>query len=171
MKLLGNLLYKIISAVLVLVVCLDILQLCSVIILHRDRPEIFGWSQAVVLSGSMEPAFSKGDLLLIHREDEYSVGDIITFLDGDALTTHRIMEVKNHGYVTKGDANNVQDRELIPAGHVVGRVAAVVPGIGNVVLFLKKPLGFLTAVLLAAAFLWGKDIIRLRKQTERRTPK
>ena len=54
-------------------------------------PTVFGWGNAVVLSGSMEPELPVGSLLLIHREESYEVGEIVTYEDENgSLVTHRL---------------------------------------------------------------------------------
>lgn len=50
-----------------------------------ENPTIFGYSTAVVVSGSTEPALSVDDLILNHTQDSYEEGDIITFRNGAAL--------------------------------------------------------------------------------------
>uniref|UniRef100_A0A2C9JGU3 Signal peptidase complex catalytic subunit SEC11 n=1 Tax=Biomphalaria glabrata TaxID=6526 RepID=A0A2C9JGU3_BIOGL len=51
----------------------------------------------VVLSGSMEPAFHRGDLLLLtnHREEPIRVGEIVVFkIEGrDIPIVHRVLKV------------------------------------------------------------------------------
>jgi signal peptidase len=67
----------------------------------------------VVTSGSMEPTFAPGDLIMIVRMDpkQAKVGDITTFMTEDgSILTHRIVEIKTNGEViTKGDANKTVD--------------------------------------------------------------
>ena len=74
-------------------------------------PTVFGYGCAVVETGSMEPAIGAGDFIIVHAEEEYAVGDVITFYDSTRgeYVTHRIILVTESGYTTKGDANNAQD--------------------------------------------------------------
>ena len=61
----------------------------------------------------MMPTFEKGDYILIKKQKEYNVGDIITYeveeQGNKYLVTHRIIEEYENGYITKGDANNTND--------------------------------------------------------------
>ncbi|KAH0512903.1 Signal peptidase complex catalytic subunit SEC11C [Microtus ochrogaster] len=91
----------------------------------------------VVLSGSMEPAFHRGDLLFLtnFREDPIRAGEIVVFkVEGrDIPIVHRVIKVheKDNGdikFLTKGDNNEVDDRGLYKEGQnwlekkdVVGR--------------------------------------------------
>ena len=135
-----------------------LLNLCFFI-----RPELFGWSRAVILSGSMEPSMSIGDLVIVHREKEYRVGDIVVFDSGGLSVTHRILEKAQEGFVTKGDANNVPDKELLSENHIIGRVAVVIPMVGKAVLFLKNPAGMMLIMMLAIWLIWGADVVRMVK--------
>ena len=146
------------SAVLASLVIAVLLNLCFFI-----RPELFGWSRAVILSGSMEPSMSIGDLVIVHREKEYRVGDIVVFDSGGLSATHRILEKAQEGFVTKGDANNVPDKELLSENHIIGRVAVVIPMVGKAVLFLKNPAGMMLIMMLAIWLIWGADVVRMVK--------
>ena len=143
------------TAVLASLVIAVVLNLCFFI-----RPEL---SRAVILSGSMEPSMSIGDLVIVHREKEYRVGDIVVFDSGGLSVTHRILEKAQEGFVTKGDANNVPDKELLSENHIIGRVAVVIPMVGKAVLFLKNPAGMMLIMMLAIWLIWGADVVRMVK--------
>ena len=79
----------------------------------------------VVLSGSMEPAFHRGDLLFItnYKQEDIKVGEIIAFkVEGrDIPIVHRVLELHEKGdgtvkFLTKGDNNSVDDRGLYAPG-------------------------------------------------------
>ena len=59
----------------------------------NQLPMPFGYGAAVVLSGSMEPEFSKGDLIVVNETDTYEVNDIVVFQDGNSLVVHRIINI------------------------------------------------------------------------------
>lgn len=112
-----------------------------------EHSTLFGYSTAIVISGSMSPAIEVDDMVIIHREDAYSRGDIITYKDGKSLVTHRIHEITQDGYITKGDANNTTDGTISPDS-VVGRVVTVIPKVGKLISFLRTPLGMCSIVLI-----------------------
>ena len=106
----------------------------------------------VVLSGSMEPAFQRGDILFLNNQEEnVRVGDIVVFkIKGrDIPIVHRVLKVhqKPDGDVdllTKGDNNSVDDRGLYAPGQmwlqredVLGRARGAVPYIGMVTIILN----------------------------------
>lgn len=114
----------------------------------NQLPMPFGYGAAVVLSGSMEPEFSKGDLIIIEKTDTFAVDDIVVFQDGNSLVVHRIIKIDGEIVTTKGDANNIAD-ESISRSAVKGKVLFWIPFIGRVVTFLKTPIG--TICIIAAA--------------------
>lgn len=128
-----------------------------------DCPTILGYSTAVVASGSMVPALSVDDLILNHAQDDYAVGDIITFRSGSSLTTHRIIEVTEDGYVTQGDANNTADPGAVSADAVVGRVVGKVPHVGSALAFLKTPLGMVTLIFAGALMIELPFLLQRRR--------
>lgn len=135
-----------------LALSLALLLLCNLYLIFMERidgtefPTILGYSTAVVASGSMEPALSVDDLVLNHAQNSYAAGDIITFRSGDSLTTHRIADITEAGYITRGDANNAVDPDVVPPDAVVGRVVGKIPHIGSALAFLKTPLGMMVLV-------------------------
>lgn len=132
-------------------------------------PALFGYAAVTVLSGSMEPAFSAGDLLVIRQQDRYEPGDIVTFSDGGVLITHRIIGREEDGFRTKGDANNAADGALLRPQQIRGRVVCRLPAAGRVVLFLRTPAGLLLVLTagLGALILTGPRQKRQRKGGER----
>lgn len=116
----------------------------------NNLPMPFGYGAAVVLSGSMEPEFSVGDLIIVKETDEFDLNDIVVFEDGNSLVVHRIVGIGPEEIITKGDANNIED-EPMPHEAVLGRVLFCIPFIGNVVSFFKTPVGII--LLVAAAIL------------------
>ncbi|KAL8138682.1 hypothetical protein V2J09_004683 [Rumex salicifolius] len=110
----------------------------------------------VVLSGSMEPAFKRGDNLLVYMsKDPIRVGEIIVFnVDGfDTPIVHRVIKVhenKDTGKVdimTKGDNNRFDDSNLYPRGqlwlqqhHIIGRAVGYLPYVGWFkIIMIEKP--------------------------------
>ncbi|KEG12683.1 signal peptidase type I [Trypanosoma grayi] len=121
----------------------------------------------VVLSGSMEPAYHRGDLLLLHKVTPVNIGDVIVFTlpDRTVPIVHRVHRVHEGGgtrlFLTKGDNNEFDDRTLYPTGHrwvreedAVGKVFAIIPSAGFLTIFSEgRP--WVKVVVLAAALAWG----------------
>ncbi len=128
----------------------------------------------VVLSGSMEPTMSPGDVIYVEGVSAGAVeeGDVISFeRNGEARpTTHRVVEVVEDGdgvvFRTKGDNNEDPDRELVKPSQVEGRLMSVdgiplvVPYVGYLVRFAATETGFalfaiVPLVLLVVSEVWN----------------
>ena len=125
-------------------------------------PMPFGWGVSVVLSGSMEPALSVDDLVIVHEQESYGVDDIVVYQDGNSLVVHRIVSIDGEEAVTMGDANNAEDPPVALTS-IKGKAVAHIPFAGVVVRFLKSPVGFLL-VLIAALALFELPYLRQRKK-------
>lgn len=145
---------KILQVLLAVVLCcaliLNLWMLAQQLILKREAPEVFGYSQYIVTSGSMEPDFSPGDMILIKKEPGYELGDIVTFRDAAGQTvTHKIVGRVEGQFITQGTANNTEDDDLLPPERILGKLQVVLPGVGQAVIFLRSPLGILILVVVA----------------------
>ncbi|WP_256298228.1 signal peptidase I [Haloarchaeobius salinus] len=127
----------------------------------------------VVLSGSMEPEISPGDVVIVDERPTAAIeeGDVVTFVrgEGDKPVTHRVVGVEERGdttvFTTKGDANEDVDSQPIPAGNVIGEVAVTIPYIGHVIQFAQRPVGFVVLVLLPLGLLGLSEVWAIvRKQ-------
>ncbi|WP_336023156.1 signal peptidase I [Halobellus salinisoli] len=119
-------------------------------------PQVVGADHGfVVLSGSMEPAMSPGDAIIVREAspEEIEERDIITYrTDSDTPTTHRVVDVVEQdgsvAYATKGDANEDADPGSIAHEQVIGEVLFVIPLLGYVVQFVNTTVGFAALVVL-----------------------
>lgn len=132
---------------------------------------LLGWRLEAVETGSMEPIYPVGSLVVVRPVDpsDVRVGMAIAFApdDGPTLVTHRVVEVINQpsglSFRTKGDANATADPHPVPARAVRGRAAWAVPRLGTVVQWLAWPRGFALLVVLPAVLL-GVSEVRLRRR-------
>lgn len=141
---------------------------------NKDKvPSIGGYCPLIVLTGSMEPEISDGDLIICKQIDSSDVkeGDIIAFFDPDstgrAVLTHRVVELVNEDgalkFRTKGDANNTDDKSLVPASELVGIYRTKISGAGNVAMFMQTTAGLVVCVVLPLVLLIAWDIFRRRR--------
>lgn len=136
----------------ILIVLFVILLICNwyfiaVRTLKNKNPTLFGYSTAIVVSGSMTGTINVNDMIIIHHKDSYSCGDIITYQNEGSLVTHRIEEITDAGYITKGDSNNTPDKDPVTEDKIVGSVIMVIPKVGLLVTALKTPIGIFCIVL------------------------
>jgi signal peptidase len=123
-------------------------------------PQVIGADHGfVILSGSMEPTVSPGDVVIVDRSASVGVGDVITFSDGGEVpTTHRVIGVQDGQYVTQGDANQYPDSNPVAPSNVLGRVVLTIPLIGHVILWVNTPLGYVSLVVLPLVLLVGDGL-------------
>ena len=99
--------------------------LLTIIIVVLSIFIVLRWTNKVMLyqiaSGSMEDELYVGDYIIITPADEYKEGDVITYLKNDIPITHRLIEIKDGEYITRGDANNTED-EPIHKSDILGKL-------------------------------------------------
>ena len=113
----------------------------------------------VVVSGSMEPAFYRGDIVAVQKADllgiqefnpnDVKVGDIVVYNAKwfDQPVIHRIIDTKDINgktmYEIKGDNNNRSDPYYVSADQIQAKVMTwgdtpiVIPKIGYLSLWLR----------------------------------
>ncbi|BAA29679.1 signal peptidase I [Pyrococcus horikoshii] len=124
--------------------------------LHTETPLV------VVVSGSMEPVFHRGDVVLLEgvRPEEVRVGDVIVYrsIISRYPIIHRVRGIKYiyiNGkrelcFITWGDHNPVPDiyytpegiLDCVPAEAVEAKALAVFPRIGIISIKVRELLGF-----------------------------
>ncbi|CAJ0927930.1 unnamed protein product, partial [Mesorhabditis belari] len=107
----------------------------------------------VVLTGSMEPAFYRGDLLFLTNDqlDPVRAGDmpVCRISTLNVPFVHRVIKVHEKSshdtkFLTKGDNNRIDDRGLYASGQlwlnrsdVIGRAKGLIPWIGMVTILMN----------------------------------
>ena len=134
-------------------------------LLGNQMPMPFGYGSAVVLSGSMEPTLSVGDLIIVKETQTLTENQIIVYAQTGSLVVHRIKTISGSQIIAQGDANNAPDAP-IDAFCVKGEVVAVVPGAGSVVEAIRSPAGILVIVGLAAVLLELPHLRRKKKDEQ-----
>ena len=132
-------------------------------LLGNKMPMPFGYGAAVVLSGSMEPTFSKDDLIFVKKTDSIDTGDIVVYQSNNSLVVHRVVSMDGDMVVTKGDANNIEDASFDKSA-IKGVVVGSIPGLGIIVNAIKTPTG--TVVVLLCAFLLIELSFRKQKESD-----
>jgi signal peptidase I len=149
---------KVVSNLLYWLICLTLLLMIIMVVSSRasgGEPELFGYQIKTVLSGSMEPTFKTGSIILVEKiknPKNLAKDDVITFhQDEQTVVTHRIDEVVKQGdnvfYKTKGDNNEDPDTNPVLSENIVAKYTGVtVPFIGYFLTYASSPIG--TALLL-----------------------
>ncbi len=132
-------------------------------ILKVDVPMVGGYSALIVLSGSMEPTIMTGEVIVIHAEPEYKLKDILTYRDGSILVTHRIVNVTNDTYTTRGDANNTDDPP-IKKSQAVGKTIFHIPYLGKAILFVQSPVGLASVLFILIGLKVMYSLLRTKQE-------
>ncbi|MBI2765101.1 MAG: signal peptidase I [Chloroflexi bacterium] len=109
----------------------------------------FGYLPAFVPSESMQPAISRGDLVLTKSvdPDQVKVGDIVMYkLSAQQRVLHRVVAIRKgedggREFIFKGDNNNAEDLLPVRDKQLVGRFIGGVPKVGWVPLKFQTLLG------------------------------
>lgn len=125
MKNISGLIKTIAYLILTFIVGIVIYSFISTQILKKDYTNIFGYTYYSVATGSMKPVISPNDLIFVKITKNVSKGDIITFKDNGSIVTHRLIDINNNKYITKGDANNTSDTG-INKSDIIGKVVYII---------------------------------------------
>lgn len=134
-------------------------------------PRLLGGDSLTVLSGSMEPTFSPGDVVVVKGIDDgevctdISVGTIITYFpeaNDPTLITHRVVgktigtfeDGTSCRLITQGDANSSVDEPVSPA-QVRGVFMYGVPGLGWARQWVSQNPALLGGIAVAVLIGWG----------------
>ena len=144
---------------------------------NDEIPDVIGYRPVIVLSGSMEPTFNTGDMILLEPAkdpENLQKDDVIAYLVGGKVTTHRIVQITElegkKMYITKGDYNNIEDRIPVEPSQIQGVYNGKrIPNLGNIMMFMQSNMGILVflGVPFAGYILW--DIFKRRKDSNKKT--
>ena len=149
-----------------------LMVLCAVFLMGS---RVMGYQCFTVISGSMEPKYSVGDLIYVKNVDANTiqVGDDITFILNEDLVvaTHRVVRIdaENQRLYTKGLANEIEDSDPVHFNNVIGVPQFSIPKLGYVSDFVQNPPGMYITIgvgiiLILAVFL--PDMIGKKKNED-----
>ena len=166
LKIIFDIFYVIMLLFFVLVVVISMQSKLSGDVVRFGKYQLYA-----VEGGSMEPNIKKGSVIIISPVDIKSlqVGDVITFINPDdnkTVVTHRIVKI-NEGdeitFITRGDANNADDNDLLPANNILGKVHIAIPFIGFLMSFARTKEGLLTLIIIPGVLIIFFEILNLVK--------
>ena len=152
--------FKVFNVAAIALILVSVFVLLSVVLTPAGQvPQVLGYSVFRVMTGSMEPEIREDSLLLVKKTppEDIAPGDVISFFSPDpmlegAVNTHRVVRIeKENGrtqFITKGDANVIEDTYPVDASALVGRVVFKSYGLGKAVSLLSNPLVFGIIILL-----------------------
>lgn len=166
--------YRIVCGIFIIAIFLNFLFLFNTSRLKEGQlPRFFGYTPLIENTGSMEPVMKQGDLIFVKAEDEVKKDDIIAWYNTEGgITTHRITGVNADGsFITKGDSNNIRDRSGVQQKQIIGVYSGKLAGAGYILMYLQKPQGLMTVVLVIICIgclaLWGLERRENKRLRER----
>ena len=131
----------------------------------KDRG-LFGYKGYVVVSGSMEPMIHPGDFIFVRTGSYADIKekDVITFMGIEEIVTHRAMTIAEEGITTQGDANNVEDERKVQSDDFIGTYLMRLPYFGYFIVYLQKPLVFISLCILLAGYLIFTYIVDTKRE-------
>ena len=154
LKLIGRIVGAVLTFLLAFMLISNVYCICVKTFGGQEHPKFLGFSSSVVISGSMADTIEVNDLVICSERRSYKVGDIITYISkSGSLVTHRIVGETEEGFITRGDANNTDDREPVKVDSIMGKAFLIIPGVGLVVEFMNTPLGLMCMVFIGISIL------------------
>jgi len=109
---------------------------------------IFKYKPTAILSNSMKPIYSRGDVVVVEKLSKKELNklkkyDIIEYILDGTIVAHRIINIEKHSngtilITTKGDNNNAADTKKVKAEQVIGRVKFSVAKVGYPSVYLNE---------------------------------
>jgi len=132
----------------------------------------FKYKIFVVESGSMTPTIRPGSLAVVKASSDYKKDDIITYKKREDINikergstiTHRIVKVEENGFVTKGDANDVEDKESVEKDLIVGKLILAIPYLGYPIAWAKTQTGLIFLIVIPATIIIYSEILNIKKE-------
>lgn len=152
--------------------CLAVLAMLAVAM----APQVSGVRFATILSDSMRPSMTTGDMIVVRPVDprQIEAGDVILFhtpTDPSTTIAHRVVEIVDSGsgpaFVTKGDANKVEDHGAVPSSRVLGKVQFRVPLLGYVTREMREPLVFVLVLAVPGSLLIASEVWNIVRALKR----
>lgn len=170
---------KVFQTALFVVIIVLILTAVFFMVMNRaknNRPKfVFGKAILWVETGSMKPEIDGRSYILVSSADkkDVKVGDVIVFVCKDkslpvynALVTHRVIEVTEAGYITKGDNNPAADSLAVAKDDIVAIYDKNLPVCTFFGRIFSSGVGLIIIVaftLFACAFIYIPDLVKAVK--------
>ncbi len=165
LKILINIILDLLILILVIGIGIALYGFIQVKVLNKTYSNYFGYTYFQILTGSMEETIKVDDIVFVRVTREAKKNDIISYEKEKEIITHRIIEVNDEGYITKGDNNNTDDG-LIKKEQVIGKVVYIGKGYGKVKKFVTEPIVLIPFIAVIAFFSWYMAIVKKERSKE-----
>lgn len=108
---------------------------------------LFKYKPVSIMSNSMYPVIKRGDIAIIEEKSIEELNnlekyDIISYKLDNIVVVHRIIAIEKHNnqvlYITKGDNNNMADKEKVKPEQINGIVQIKIPKLGYPSVWLNE---------------------------------
>lgn len=176
--------FKVFKSILNFIIVVGVLLFVFIVCLQRfsnNRLSFFNYRMFTVVSGSMEPEYEIGDVLIAKEKDPTTirVGDTISYLGtigqfDDKVITHRVVNIEKDKdgkllFHTKGDANLIED-PIVHQDKLYGVVIYKTIILSNIYRVVGTSTGMFIFVVLPILYIIGSEFISflVSKEDERR---
>lgn len=175
---------KIVKTVLNVIIGIFILMFLLVVCLQRfsnNRLSFFDYRMFTVLTGSMEPKYNVGDVLISKDVpiDELKVGDAISYIGKsgdvkDKVVTHEIIEIETTEdgkkvFHTQGIANIIED-PLVYEDQIYGKIVSKAKLLSFISKSIRTPIGLVIIIIIPVFYVIGSEMLGmlLNREEKRR---
>ena len=146
---------NILLIIITLLILVGIYYIIQIKILKNDFANLCGYTFFEVATGSMENTINIGDVVIVNLTKDVNENDIIVYKDDNNFITHRLIKKQADKLITRGDANNSEDKP-INEDQILGKVIYIVPkmGIFRKIFISKEILGLVIAILILLGILF-----------------
>lgn len=142
---------------------------------EKEAKYLFGFRAYVITTDSMKPTIKVGDIVIIQNVDEskININDVVTYrlTNESERITHRILDRTEEIYITKGDNNRLEDKDVIKYENIEGKVIYKIPALGKMFLKTESILYFVfLSLIILTAYLYNRRLI-MKSQIRREKKK
>ena len=183
-KLREIIIFKIVNGIINILLMIFCLLFVLVVCLQRfsnNELAFFDYRMFTVASGSMEPRYMIGDVLIAKKvsPEEIKVGDSISYLGkkgsfNGMIITHEVIDIKkdangNYIYHTKGLTNIVED-PIVEYSQVYGKIVHKSEILSFIYMIVGSKYGIFLFIIIPLFYIIGSEILSfmLEKEENRR---
>ena len=121
---------NILLTIVTIIIIIGFYYIYQIKVAKNDYANLFGYTFFEVATASMHPTIGIGDVVIVKITKEVEENEVIVYIDGESIITHRLIEKNDNELIAKGDANNSEDKP-INENMVLGKVIKIVPKLGT----------------------------------------
>lgn len=126
----STIILNILLVIVSILIIIGLYYLVQIKVLNNSYANIFGYTFFEVATGSMSNTIEIGDVVIVKITKEVQENEIIVYSEDNNFITHRLITKDENGkFITKGDANNSEDKP-IEETQILGKVIYIIPKIG-----------------------------------------